>query len=110
ALVALGASSKVVAEIVGGTHFREFMDDSFGVIRDINRLVEHYGWFKGDAFSDWMRKQVYSLCGDAEITFAELEARARQPGSKFKELFVVGTNLTLQMPMVYSAETTPEVP
>ena len=109
ALVALGASSKDVAEIVGGTRFREFMDDSFGVVRDVNRLVEHYGWFKGDAFSDWMRKQVYSLCGDAEITFAELENRARQ-GSNLKELFVVGTNLTLQMPTVYSAEATPDFP
>jgi NTE family protein len=110
ALVALGATSREVAEIVGGTHFRDFMDDSFGVIRDMDRLIEHYGWFKGDAFADWMRKQILVLCGDGEITFAKLEAQVRQPGSQRRELFVVGTNLTLQMPMVYSAETTPDLP
>lgn len=109
-LVALGAGSTEVEQIVGGTHFRAFMDDSFGVIRDIDRLVEHYGWYKGDAFADWMRKQIYALSGDSEITFAQLQARAGQPGSKFRDLFVVGTNLTLQMPTVYSAKTTPDLP
>lgn len=110
ALVALGANSKDVEEIVGGTRFRDFMDDSFGVIRDLNRLMNDYGWYKGDSFSAWMQKQVYALCQDAEITFANLSKLAGQPGSKCKELYVVGTNLSLQMPIVYSAETTPDFP
>jgi len=108
ALMALGASSGSVAKIVGGTKFREFMDDSFGVLRDINRLLHDYGWYKGDAFSGWMQKQVYALCQNPDLTFAGLQALAAQPNSRFKELFVIGTNLTLQMPMVYSAETTPD--
>ena len=110
ALVALGGSSQDVAEIVGGTKFREFMDDSFGVIRDMNRLIHDYGWDKGDAFSAWMQKQVYSLCQDSEITFAELAQKAAGADHKFKELFVVGTNLSMQMPAVYSADTTPDFP
>lgn len=110
ALVALGANSKDVAEIVGGTHFREFMDDSFGVVRDVNRVIEEYGWCKGDAFLNWMHKQVFALCGNADVTFAQLAALANQPGSKMRELFMVGTNLSLQTPAVFSAETTPNVP
>src|SRR5215510_11726969 len=55
-LVALGADSAKVASIVGGTRFRSFMDDSLGVVRDAARFFEDYGWYKGDAFSDWMRK------------------------------------------------------
>jgi NTE family protein len=107
ALVALGATSKDVAEIVGGTHFRNFMDDSFGVIRDVDRLFNSYGWFKGDAFSDWMRKQIYSLCGNSDLTFGELRDLANQPDSRCKEAYITGTSLTLQMPVVYSAETSP---
>lgn len=110
ALVALGATSKDVENIVGGTKFREFMDDSFGVIRDIDRLLNDYGWYKGDAFSAWMQKQVYALCQNSEITFSELAQKASQANSKFKELFVVGTNLSMQMPAVYSAELTPDFP
>jgi NTE family protein len=110
ALVALGAGSKDVEDIVGGTKFREFMDDSFLVIRDINRLLHDYGWYKGDAFSAWMQKQVYALCQDSEITFSELAQKASPAKSQFKELFVVGTNLSMQMPVVYSAEMTPDFP
>lgn len=110
ALVALGANNQDVKDIVGGTKFRSFMDDSFGVIRDMNRLLHDYGWYKGDAFSAWMQKQVYALCQDSEITFAELTQKASQANSKFKELFVVGTNLSMQMPAVYSSETTPDFP
>jgi NTE family protein len=86
------------------------MDDSFGVIRDMNRLLNDYGWYKGDAFSAWMQKQVFALSQNSEITFAQLTQLAAQPGSKYKELFVVGTNLSLQMPAIYSAETTPDFP
>ena len=109
ALVALGATAKDVEEIVGGTKFLEFMDDSFGAIRDIDRLVADFGWYKGEAFSVWMQKQIYALCQDSEITFIELSLLAAQPNSKYKELFVVSTNLTQQMPAIYSAEATPQV-
>ncbi len=109
-LVALGANSKDVEEIVGGTKFRKFMDDSFGVFRDMNRLVNDYGWYKGDAFSAWMQKQVYALCQNSELTFADLAQKASQSQGKCKELFVVSTNLSMQMPVVYSVETTPNFP
>ena len=113
ALVALGADSEKVAQIVGGTHFREFMDDSFGVVRDVDRLLHDYGWFKGDAFSDWMQKQVFALTQDKDLTFGELAVKAKDPATasgRFKELFVIGSNLTLQTPMIYSAEQTPDLP
>jgi NTE family protein len=110
ALVAFGATDKEIADIVGGTKFREFMDDSWGVIRDMERLINDYGWYKGDAFSGWIQKQVAAFTQDTETTFAELADKAALPNTKFKELFVVGTNLSLQMPAVYSAETTPDFP
>ena len=49
-LLALGADSEDVKDIVSGTNFRDFMDDSWGFIRDSKRLVSEFGWFKGDAF------------------------------------------------------------
>jgi NTE family protein len=110
ALVALGATSDGVRQIIGGTKFRAFMDDSFWLPGDVDRLLHDYGWYKGDAFAAWMQKQVYALAQDPGITFAELAQEAAAANSKFKELFVVGTNLSMQMPMVYSAETAPDLP
>ena len=106
ALVALGASAKYVGEAVGGTNFRSFMDSSFGVLRDTNRLLNEYGWFKGDEFATWMRKQVYALAGNPELTFGQLWKLVEQdkkPG--FKKLYVTGSNLSGQIPIVFSGLT-----
>ncbi len=106
ALIALGASAKYVEEAVGGTNFRSFMDSSFGLLRDANRLLSEYGWFKGDEFSGWMRKQVYALAGNAELTFGqlwELVENGKKPA--FKKLYVTGSNLTDQNPIVFSSVT-----
>lgn len=108
-LVALGAGSAKVFEIIGGTNFRNFMDDSFGIIRDTDRLLKDYGWYRGDVFADWMQKQIGALSGNASLTFGELSKLADAPGSKMRKLYIVGSNLSLQTPMVYSAESTPDM-
>ncbi len=107
-LLALGASSQDVERIVGGTKFRKFMDDSWGIVRDTTRLVKKFGWFKGDAFSKWMKKQIDTLVENKDLTFAQLKKMA-DGNPKYKELSMVCSNLTLQKPEVYSAETTPDM-
>ena len=110
ALLAAGASAKDIEEIVGHTSFRKFMDDSFGVLRDIARLIDEYGWFKGDAFADWMKKQIHALTGESELDFKGLRERARANPERCRELYVIGTNLSTQLEVVYCAELTPDVP
>lgn len=106
ALVALGATPQYVAEAVGGTNFRSFMDSSFGMLRDTNRLLSDYGWFKGDAFSEWMRKQTYALANNPDLTFGQLwELVEKKKKAGFKKLYVTGSNLSGQIPIVFSGET-----
>jgi NTE family protein len=107
-LIALGASSGKVLEIVGGTDFRVFMDDSFGVLRDMKRLLDDYGWFKGDAFSVWIRQQIAGLGQSPSLTFAQLHKLVEEAKGPYRDLFVVSTDLSRQIPTVYSAETTPD--
>lgn len=108
-LLALGSDSKKIGSIIGGTDFRQFMDDSFGFLGDAHRLVEDYGWFKGDKFGNWMQKQIYACAGNKDLTFGQLKRLATDQPTVFRELFMVGTNLSLQWPMVYSAENTPDM-
>ncbi len=112
ALLALGASSQSVQEIVGGTDFREFMDNSWGVLRDIFRLVKKYGWYKGDKFAEWMKQQIFALTGgQADMTFGQLAGLAADDDeTPYRELWMVASNLSMQSPQVFSAETTPDVP
>jgi len=110
AILALGARSQEIKEIVGGTDFRKFMDDSFGLVRDTRRLLNSYGWYKGDAFAQWMRKQVYALSGVPDMTLRELRVKAQAEPGRYRELYVIGTNLSMQVPELLSHETYPDMP
>lgn len=106
ALIALGASSDQVAKAVGDTSFASFMDDSFGLIRDTDRLVRDYGWYKGDEFVHWMRDRVGELTGNPNYTFGNLWTDV-QNGTKprFRKLYVNGSNLNRQETITYSGMT-----
>jgi NTE family protein len=106
ALIALGASSDYVAKAVGGTKFRSFMDSSFGVLRDANRLLTEYGWYMGDTFGEWMRERVGELTGNPHFTFGQLwDEVENKKNPKFKKLYVNGSRLTRKDTVTYSGLT-----
>jgi NTE family protein len=109
ALLSVGATWQDIKEIVGGTDFNQFMDDSWGILRDTKRLVKEYGWFKGDAFSKWMKKQLFGLTGKRNLTFADIEGFKKDNPKQFRSLYVVGSNLSLQVPEIFSSEQTPDM-
>lgn len=116
ALVAVGTTAEELNAVLGSTDFASFMDGKGWVIRDAARLFNHYGVHPGDVFEQWCRQQIGSITqrtlGEArpDITFAQLEALAEREPGRFRKLYVVTTNLTSQLPEVFSAKTRPDVP
>lgn len=102
-IYALGYTIREQQQILDSTDFCKFMDDSFGIIRDIRRLAREFGWHKGDFFSGWIGELVKARLGKAEATFAELKAAAGP------ELYVIGTNLTTGYSEIFSAERHPDM-
>lgn len=102
-LLALGYNEQETYDILAKLNFKNFMDDSWGVIRDGKRLIDKYGWYKGDFFRDWMGKRIKAKTGNANSTFQELQAKG------FRDLYLVGTNLSTGFSEVFSAEHTPRV-
>lgn len=112
-LLALGAGSKDIADIVGGTDFRQFMDSSLLPTSNIWRLVNDYGWYKGDAFAAWMQGIIKQRTGDAGTTFAQLRALSApdvKGGGAFRDLYMVGTDLSRQQALTFSGDDTPDLP
>jgi NTE family protein len=115
ALIAVGATAEEMHSILGGTDFASFMDGRGGFIGDAVRLVEHFGMYKGDEFEQWCRKQIGDITARAtgkaqpDLTFAQLSALAAREPSRFRNLYVVSTNLSRQVPEVFSAQTRPDV-
>ena len=101
-LFALGFTNSAQRTILKRLDFNNFMDDSWGVIRDTDRLLNKFGWYKGDFFHEWISGHIKKKLGDPNATFADLK-EAGKP-----ELYVYGTNLSTRFGEVFSYEHTPK--
>ncbi|MCE9687448.1 patatin-like phospholipase family protein [Shewanella sp. AS16] len=102
-LLAAGYSNTEMLKILKTLDFSDFKDDSWGVLCDMKRLKNKYGWYKGDYFSDWIGQLLKDKTGSANITFKALAEHSR------KELFVYASNLSTTFGEVYSPEHTPRM-
>ncbi|HDO30326.1 MAG TPA: patatin, partial [Desulfobacteraceae bacterium] len=106
-LLGLGFTSKETKDILWSLDFNDFMDDSWGIVRDTERLIDEFGWYKGDYFRDWIGKLIKEKTGNSESTFADIEAMKDK--RNFKSLYFMGTNLSTSFSEVFSAEHTPRI-
>jgi NTE family protein len=101
ALFALGYSIDEQREVIKKLDFKNFMDDSWGLVRDTERLIEKFGWYKGDFFHQWMSGLVNDKLRNPNATFRDLQAAGRP------DLYVYGTNLSTHFGEIFSIEHTP---
>lgn len=103
-IFALGYDIQSQREILNHTDFKEFMDDSFGYVRDFRRLWKEFGWNKGDFFLGWVGSLVQRQLGNSQATFRDLR-EAERP-----DLYVIGTNLSTGYSETFSQERFPDMP
>jgi NTE family protein len=104
-LLGLNYSPAETEDILGNLDFNNFLDDSWGVVRDSKRLLEKFGWYKGDFFRSWIGELIQRKTGNSESTFDEVNRLKSENG--FKDLFFIGTNLSTGFAEVFSYEHTP---
>lgn len=103
-LFSLGYTIGEQRALLGSTDFKDFMDGSFGLIRDIRRLAREYGWYRGDFFSCWISELIREKLGSETATFRDLEIAGRPA------LYVTGTNLSTGYSEVFSGERHRDMP
>ncbi len=102
-LLATGHGQRETTSILLGLDFRNFLEDSWGLVRDTRRLARDFGWYKGDFFQSWMGARIARKAGHAEATFADFSRLG------FPDLYLIGTNLSTGYSQVMSAEQTPDM-
>jgi len=102
-LFAAGFSNQETLNILNKLDFNDFKDDSWGVLRDMRRLKNKYGWYKGDYFREWIGDLLKKKTGSSNITFKALQEHTG------KELFVYASNISTNFGEVYSPEHTPRM-
>lgn len=110
-LLSLGYSIAEVSDIIAKTNFADFEDHSGFFPKNVYRLINAFGWNKGDAFTEWLGALIKKKTGKADFTFGDLE-KVIDEGSEptFKFLYVASTNLSQQKYTVLSHETHKETP
>lgn len=106
-LVGLNYSPEETKKILAQLDFKNFLDDSWGVARDTQRLIDKYGWYKGDYFRTWIAKIIGAKTGNPESTFADINSKKGASG--FREMYFMGTNLSTRFAEVFSFEHTPRM-
>ena len=104
ALIALGYSPEEMQLLMLDLDFKQFEDGS--VLGGPRRFFQKFGWFKGDYFLEWMQCRVKEQTGNPDATFADLH----KDRSKFKDLFVLSTDLSRRRSQVFSFDTSPNLP
>ncbi len=107
-LVGLGFTTQEISDILWDIKFQNFLDSSWGVIRDTNRMLKEYGWYKGDYFRSLMAEFIKRKTNNGEITFQELETM-RKGGKTFRDIHLIGADLTTGFSRVFNSNNTPDV-
>ncbi|MGF1727749.1 patatin-like phospholipase family protein [Photobacterium nomapromontoriensis] len=102
-LFAAGYSNTEMLKILQSLDFNDFKDDSWGALRDMKRLRNEFGWYRGDFFREWIGELLKKKTGSANITFKALHEHSG------KELFIYASNLSTQFGEIYSPEHTPRM-
>jgi NTE family protein len=103
-MLALGYTGAELQALVLRTDFDSFRDDSFGLIRDSTRLLFKYGYCKGQALSDFLKKVVHAKSGDEDLTLAQMAALTK------REVFITTVCLEEKKTHYLSSKTHPGLP
>jgi len=106
-LVGLGYTSAQTLDIMNKLDFNKFMDDDLGVFRDIDRLLNEFGWHKGAFFRKWISKLIKKKTGNPDATFTEVQKQKNEKG--FRDMYFIGANISTHFAEVFSHEHTPRM-
>jgi NTE family protein len=102
-LVGLKYTPEEIKDILWEMDFNNFLDDSWGLIRDTNRLIHEFGWYKGDFFRTFIGNIIKKKTENSESTFADIKDLG------FLDLYFIGTNLSTHFSEIFSFEHTPKM-
>jgi NTE family protein len=102
-LISIGYSASEIATIVSTTPYKKFNDGRFFFFGGINRLLNYFGWYRGEEFEKWLSKLIRLKLGDDNVTFQQLKEKG------CKDLYVTGTCLNQQSLVIFSFENYPNM-
>jgi NTE family protein len=108
-LIAVGYNADELRDILNGLQMQEFNDGRGMFIGGILRMGKNYGWFRGVTLEAWLGKLIAAKTGNSNLTLSQLHALAAT-NRKYKDLYAITTNLSLQRQEVLYYAIYPSMP
>lgn len=99
-------------------YFPKVVKDQLSKVFDnvdcVYRLIKNYGWYSSQYFYDWIKLQIASQFDPEKkappYTFSDFrDASLHKDQRPFKDLFIIGTDITRSISTVFSYKTTPNM-
>ena len=112
--MALGDSSAHFRKFILSQKMREFADGGL-LVSKATRIYTKYGMHPGKRLQAFLHEAIVDRCGNKNLTFKQLHEMTLAPSTqdnarRFRDLYVVGTNLAQHSPVVFSWEDSPDLP
>lgn len=101
--LSLGYSAIEMEEIISDLPVQQFNDGQWIFIGGFYRLTHTYGWYRGEAMTQWLHELIEQKTGNGNITFSELHSCG------YRDLYVTGTSINQQRVIVFSHQTYPNM-
>jgi NTE family protein len=107
-LFALGYTPEEISKSIFDLKVKSMADGKGIFIGGSLRLIRKFGWYRGEEFKKWISCLIKAKTGKENLTFEELHELAKKD-AHYRELFLTGTNLTLQKMVIFCKETYPKL-
>ena len=97
-LLAFGYGTEEITKIITGIDWKEWLDEEWGVVRDLHNLRTNLGWCRSEVPKRWIRDQVREALGSENATFHDLQHLGN------RGLVVVAFNTSRQVPVYFGHE------
>jgi NTE family protein len=103
-LFAVGYTPTEIQQVINNIPLKEFNDGT--LVGGITRIRKKFGFYKGDALTNWISNVIAAKTCDPDITFAQLHS---QKEKGYRDLYITGTDLSYRCLRVFSYETYPDM-
>jgi NTE family protein len=93
---------------------RAELEEIFGDMDCLYRLVKNYGWYSTKYFYDWIKEQIANQFDQSKklppYTFSDFKnSSIHKDNIPFRDLYIVGTDISCKASKVFSFKTTPNM-
>jgi len=107
-MICMGYTARQIENVMYNLDLATFNDGQGSFIGGQQRFRKRYGWYKGKRLEQWIGDMIKQQTGNENLTFGELHKLTKE-NPKYKDLYVLVTNLSKQKLIVFSWESYPDV-